>query len=988
MDFQTAENQYRYYADQCNQGKITYQQFQDAVNQITVYDASGQLWMLHAQSAKWCVFQGGQWVFMDPHGPGQVGINQVASIPPPAVPAIARFSPGIPPISTFQPSITPKKKSPLLLILGIGVFLCIGLAVTGYLLVKSGRLASLFGNLSLEKSSNETAGPSEGKLTYDPVDSIAVNSGASQIVDTNQAELLIPEGSLPEGVSGQFIINEPNATLKKEIEKLATLVTPFYQLKVEGENDGSGQATLTLPTNGEPLFLVELFDGKYIAASKVEYSGSTATIPVPLLSGLAEAGNESLSFSGTYAFAFITPQQAKLLLPNTKTASQVNQATQRDCTIRYQIASSGYGVEEIKNQVSFCRKNGEDTIRVLYNTTYTPKMTLDIADQVVNQIETIMKKYQSEGFTAAKLKENQSKVNVVVEAGSGDPVYVPSSATIYIPQDSIGSNELQYELAHELAHWIQDYAYNMTAAYWSNTLGVSSASTWWFETSAENMVMLFAPEYLDKNLTFYGTTSLGDDKRTPFQLSPNQWNEDLYNHAQLLKVFTCENPGVCPINPSQFIKAINEGSFPINDSAIALISQNLDDYARYLLGMSPQKANSTIYLLNSVKTGNGYGEFVTPLDDKGSLSFKKTGYDPQMKLVDGKAGKELEIQAVIEKSGVYPLMLETPINPSLAGFPVEIEVSAGTPFYYRIESGEIKYHDGSDKLILGPIHPKLGVTGIRIVAIAGDRAKTFSARIRPLDISGDWLFFAKDVRSNSVVCAVSNGEEDDTTPLELAQVNSYLTSYATTIFGVFNPDAGATTYTWTLSPGADLTGGGDVAAIVTGAALVDGTGITVQSSVTIPQSSSYSPPSKALPVALASGGLLGLGFFLYKKKFKLTMIVCLMLLGLTGCGAFFGMWGTWATSTKVEKIIPYDPATIGDFLGTEASSSDIGGTPRYVIKGTTTGDMNFTITGGVTTIAGESEKSTTCSGTIVYDVFGFLLDDGLITEFPGSSDDE
>jgi hypothetical protein len=359
-----------------------------------------------------------------------------------------------------------------------------------------------------------------------------------------------------------------------------------------------------------------------------------------------------------------------------------------------------------------------------------------------------------------------------------------------------------------------------------------------------------------------------------------------------------------------------------------------------------------------------------------------------MKLVDGKTGKELEIQAVIEKSGVYPLMLETPINPSLAGFPVEIEVAAGAPFYYRIESGEIKYHDGSGKLILGPIHPKLGVTGIRIVAIAGESAKTFTARIRPLDISGDWLFFAKDVKSNSVVCATSNGEEDDTTPAELAQINSLLTSYATSIFGVFIPDTGATSYTWTLSPGADLTGGGDVAAVVTGAALVDGSGITVQSSLTIPQSSSFTPPSKTLPVALASGGLLGLGFFLYKKKFKLTTIVCLMLVGLTGCSAFFGMWGTWSTSTKVEKIIPYDPVTVGDFLGTEASSSDIGGTPRYVVKGSTTGDMNFTITGGVVTIAGESEKSTTCSGTMVYDVYGFLLDDGLITEFPGSSDDE
>jgi len=34
MDFQTAESQYRYYSEQCSQGKITYQQFLDAVNKI------------------------------------------------------------------------------------------------------------------------------------------------------------------------------------------------------------------------------------------------------------------------------------------------------------------------------------------------------------------------------------------------------------------------------------------------------------------------------------------------------------------------------------------------------------------------------------------------------------------------------------------------------------------------------------------------------------------------------------------------------------------------------------------------------------------------------------------------------------------------------------------------------------------------------------------------------------------------------------------
>ena len=359
MDFQTAESQYRYYSEQCNQGKITYQQFLDAVNKITVYDQTGQLWMLHAQTAKWCVYQSGQWVFKDPPSTPPASVAQPVYIPPPQVAPVINYQPGIPPGPVYQMPSQRKKKSPLLLILGIVVFLCGGLAITGFLLIKSGKFSSLLSNLPFEFSTQKSSAPVEGKYTLDPVQTVTVGGGQSVVVDSNQATVQIPIESLPAGVNGQFVVSEPNNALKKEIGALANLVTPFYQLTVEGENDGSGMATFSLPANGEPLFLVELFDGKYMAASPIEYSGSSASIQLPIYSSLTDAGDNSFSFQGTYAFAFITPQQASIPQPEVKLASQKKQADQNDCTIRYQFNVSGYGAQEIKNPNQFLPQGRE-----------------------------------------------------------------------------------------------------------------------------------------------------------------------------------------------------------------------------------------------------------------------------------------------------------------------------------------------------------------------------------------------------------------------------------------------------------------------------------------------------------------------------------------------------------------------------------------------------------------------------------------------------
>ena len=216
-------------------------------------------------------------------------------------------------------------------------------------------------------------------------------------------------------------------------------------------------------------------------------------------------------------------------------------------------------------------------------------------------------------FLAAQLvNKSESRVNVQYLKGTGDPYYSPSNSTIYIPEDSAAEiiETLSWELAHELAHWVQDYSYNFTRAYWGNVAGTSPIGKWWLEVSAENMVFLFDPAAVENNLTYYGMTTVSTHN-TPFQYSPNLWNDQLYNHAQLVKVFMCENSAVCPISESGFIEAINQGAFPYEgEAAVNQITENLAEYARYLLGKPPQSANAAIPIMNAVKSGRGYGEFI------------------------------------------------------------------------------------------------------------------------------------------------------------------------------------------------------------------------------------------------------------------------------------------------------------------------------------------------------------------------------------------
>lgn len=967
MDFQTAEQQYRWLTDQYRQGKISYAKYQSSLTQIRVRDGWNREWTIQEGSGQWCVFQNGQWVYDSP--PVNV-VQNTAVIPE-----------------------EPRKKRLGLWIGMIGlvvVCLCAGLIGGGVYFYRSGDLAWLAEQFSIDLGEGLPqlpVGVSDSEdLSLSTYQIYPLNAGESQVVDDNQAQILVPPESLSEGGYAQFIVSDPNPELEKGLSEIFTLQSRFYQLNSEAENDGTGKAQFSMPSNGLPVYLVEVFDGKYVSFSPVTETSGTINLQISLRAGINDVGNDSLAFDGSYAFAFVSPKSAYQPKNGVSLVSRRQAVDDRNCGVGMITEQHGYMAKPTYKITSICRKNPAGTVQVLFFPPDTPSVTSQQVDNVVNLVEQIMTTYQQERFIPAYLQQNGDKVRVIIQKGKGDPHYSPCNGVVYIPEDSVNNESIKYELAHELAHWIQDEAYNMTSAYWSNKLSVDSSATWWLETTAENMVMLAYPEYINQNLTVYGPPNPSDSK-TPFQIAPNQWNDQLYIHAQLLKVFICENTAVCPLNMDGFRKAINQGEYPINSAQVEMMSANLGEYARYLLGKSPQQANSVINLMNAVSSGSGYGDFVAPKMEGNLSTYQKIGYAPQMELKSGDFEKEVVINAAIEKGGVYPLMLGTTTNPELIGQSAVIDIEAGTPFYYRLDDGEVLYHEGGAKLTLGPVHTALGVKKVRIVAVAKDGAKTFKAKIHPLVLNGDWIFFYESMVEDGLVCDDPD-DASDMTSEEFAQFTSYLTWYPTAIMGVFNKDQGGNSYSWVSTPGSSLDTG-DIEIQISGSGLVEAKQVTVEAAVHIPNAET-SQLNPNLPVVFASSIGLVVLLFLRKKKSLSVINLTLIAVLISACSAAFGFYGDLNSKVVIDQFTPTQGKSLSELLGADSAESvEAGGDmqPLYMVKGTATSTPNFIMKVYLFSVEGEQSSAVVCSGTLRYRVTGFFFEDGIVTQIPSAGEE-
>jgi hypothetical protein len=542
---------------------------------------------------------------------------------------------------------------------------------------------------------------------------------------------------------------------------------------------------------------------------------------------------------------------------------------------------------------------------------------------------------------------------------------------------------------------VQDEAYVMTWAFlWGE-------KKWWLETAAENMVMLINPAYTAQNLTTYGTISL-EDSRLDFQGAPYDWRGNSYIQAQLVKLNMCDDSGVCPLSETSFKAAIDAGTYPFeDDGARQKLSANLDDYARYLLGATPERANVGILGGEPVRTGSAYGEQIQVARSRRAGDFWRmgTGSPPQMTEEADGAFEVTVIDARLDKDGVYPLQVESGMDGGRnAGLPAALRVAPGTPLYYRAGDGPVTFHDGSEELVLQPIHATMGFPAVRVVALGREGGERFQARVEVIDLSGVWVLRGVPV-SSDVTCSDETDNEDLTLSFNAEQAGNFgmgLISLST-VWGDFVADGSGTRWTWTVASGrfqGDVAYGKPVyeadveltpeAIRLEGAAMFDMFG-GEQGRPDGPARAAgpWAPLTVLTPLAVAAGWARTRGRRGIRRLLLAAAGIGVGALLLTGCLGF-NLSGTSAGEVTF-KTLTFEGGTgtptltlgLETLVGMGASADT---EPLWILSdGQGTFQVDFTAEASSSDFEGnESRAARRCTGQVVYDMEAALFKDAVL----------
>lgn len=945
MDFQQAEQQFKLLEQQFVRRQITIEQYRAALIQLRVTDTNGNIWQIQERTGAWYVFWQGQWT---------------PSTPPKGQAFLA---------PEIKPAAAPQSKKP-----GAKRFpwKWAGIAAGGVAIVAL--LAVVLGPALNSARPGETQqGPSQSaaqsqptitmtpdvKMSFEQADSIVVKDDGSAVSDDHGASLKIPAGALVgSGGGAQMTSFNTNPVLKQALDAAYQLDTAFYEVSVQGENDGAGQAELSLPAPSSQSRLMAVIDEQYpVLLAAVPKDGKLTT--QARLGPQAQPGAPKTS--GSIYYAVITPKQAasSSIVPVSGRLAQAE--TGKNC---FPVSIKALSAFER------CRMNLSGTVEVIFP--FRKDIAYYDADQVAQEVESVMKRYETEGFTAARLSDS-SPVLVVVSEGYTSPEYNFKNGVVYLPPDIVTNLEAEkVGLWHEMGHWIQNRAYSMLIARLSGNRG------WWMDVSAEMMVMLLKPDYIGGNMKTYGTITL-EDNSLVFQNSPYQWPNDFYVHAQLVMVNLCDT-GACPLNKQGFTSAINQGSYPFDGSdAQQKLTANLDDYARYLLGLAPLKANSGI-LLNAVKTQENYGQTVSiTKTTKSELSFAQNGNAPQVQKVDKDGLDTLAISAPLQKDGVYPLLVTSGNGGKYAGLPVALKIEPGAPFYYRLDGGEIQFNDGSKELILGPIHATFGITEVRLVALSKTGGQTFKARLELVDLNGAWVFKMDKPVVNNLTC-VNPGQDSGFDEEGVAALGGLLFNIMTAAGDMKTSKIGES-LDWTLVSSRYPPEAKSEQITFEANALISPEDIQLTGELDIPKSSAW---RKSLPfdplslsvIAIAPGNWIKR--VLKNKKGRalaIASIFVFLALALTGC---FGMsmYGTFGGEVTISKL----EYAGGDEKATLTEDGNISGKPIWAFtEATATYQVNFSIE--VTTEDTDGKETTqtaNCTGPVTFAVSGGVYPDVLL----------
>ncbi|ABU59659.1 FHA domain containing protein [Roseiflexus castenholzii DSM 13941] len=796
-----------------------------------------------------------------------------------------------------------------------------------------------------------TATPAPLTMTIAPIEQTTVAADGQPHIDSHGASLTVPGDALEEGSGIELMASAAQGSLADALNQAFAIETPFYS--VVAEHDGRGRATLALPAAGPDSRVAVVIDNEYLALLDLQPTDGMLRIDTLIApKTLPDAPAPGIARDGTIHYVVLRPKPGSAASPaETHNLLGLNLAPRR-----------AYAADVYRECLEWttntrCRTNGR--VHVMWRLT-VPLQTAD-ADAIISQVDVLMKAYAGRGFTAAA---SSASIFVIVDPSVAGPVYSAKNGIIYLPMDSassISTNEGRRDLAHELFHWIQDEEYVMTLS------ALSGARTWWLETTAENGVFLIDDSALEFNLQHYGQTTVDRPAFLGFQAAPFTWSrsdEARYIHAQLLRVNMCDSDA-CAISEQGMIRAINDGTYPLNDAAFqANIRANLDDYARYLLGVAPERTNTTISLHNVVRTGDTFGDVIwvkqNILSAAQEFFLESSSGEPQIRQETPKdRPPEYIINAPIERAGVYPLQVVSG-GTGRPTWPVMLIIEPGIELLYRLDDEPVVHHPGDAQLVLGPIHATMGYRKVRVVALGRDETNTFKAAVRLVDLQGDWLLIPGDVRSNSVVCSSDNTSVD---PAKLTQLSAALSE------GM----AQRGSYTWqglnelafALDPGMTLTDDPDDHSQIEAIGLIGPDNIQGMLRLVVPPPETGGmQPGVLLLVAMPSGILA------WRTRRRVLMALTILILGafLAGCVGV-SVHGSVDTRYILGKL---------EYVG----KGDTLGEPLWRIsKGAATTDVDLTITVATQMIGDEQpqEQTTQCKGRVVHDITVEIYKDGVIS---------
>ncbi len=157
--FRRVQDEYFRLKGQLATGRITREQFETALKALMVQDAQGRYWILGADSGKWNVHDGGQWIESTPP---QAQDAKPLTLPERGAP------PSAPPPAFVQPPSNERKSNNLPLVL-IGALFVIALGIVAFFIFSSNLTGT---NIALQPTSVPVANPT---VTFAPLATASAN---------------------------------------------------------------------------------------------------------------------------------------------------------------------------------------------------------------------------------------------------------------------------------------------------------------------------------------------------------------------------------------------------------------------------------------------------------------------------------------------------------------------------------------------------------------------------------------------------------------------------------------------------------------------------------------------------------------------------------------------------------------------------------------------------------------------------------------------